>query len=189
MAFQEDVFRDNVTRKRGRCDMFGFGNKKKAAQDKALQALDGTVGAGLMNAPKPTPEFWREPYVLGLIFGISGAIATLANLGTQDKGDVIHECLRQMSGEKGLELPRLMAQLMDSRESAFVNASERGARLMVMIEKRQVIGEDSDIMVARGMALADPHSPPNDAQAVLEHLTVMWVVQPVGVLARANGLI
>ncbi len=172
--------------------IFGLGKRAKA-KDAALQGTRTVFQSNLLRVDLP-PGFWENSYVMGVIYGMSMTIATLASgngLGKQDLGAITLEVLTEISGGNQFELGQRMAYLVQAKVPNFALASERAARLAVMYNNKQVIGDDNDIRVAREQARANRDlyvslgTPTDGINDVLAELNDIWIQKP---LAAALGL-
>ncbi|MBB4229322.1 hypothetical protein [Rhizobium mongolense] len=114
--------------------MFGWGTSKYvdevATGTSNLISLLDTVGVG-----QPA-HFWREPYVLGYLFGTASMLLGIASKGKirgEKAGDLINQIFQRIGGVKGDQIVQEIMSNLRSRDTAFTMATERGSEIVAFL--------------------------------------------------------
>lgn len=114
--------------------MFGFGNarlvREVAAGTFNLVSLLDAAGVG------QPPRFWRDPYVLGYLYGTASmllAIATNFKNRAEKVGGLIDKIFIEFTGPRGIQVTSDIYRLLLSRDSQFIDAARISSQIAAYI--------------------------------------------------------
>lgn len=132
--------------------MFGFGRVAKV-QKACVEALQPFVLRPAALGPWP-PEFWRDPYVVGFLVYVMGAMMNLTSggkLSTQDRGTVLIATLKEVGGYSPDFMDRV-ALFSEARDPDFMLGGRNAETVVTYVMNLHPMPGDPD--VARATELA-----------------------------------
>ncbi|WP_370675530.1 hypothetical protein [Pleomorphomonas sp. PLEO] len=158
--------------------MFGFGNERLVREVSSgtfnLVSLLDIAGVG------QPPRFWRDPYVLGYLFGTASMLLAIGSKFKShgDKiGPLIEKIFREFSGPRGNQVTSDLSHLLLSRNGQFLDAARISSQIAAYVYGLKQDDLDARVYVAiakggeRALALGSDLS----ERAIKQHVYDVFV--------------
>jgi hypothetical protein len=114
--------------------MFGWGTSKYV-EEVAIGTSNLISSLDVAGVGQPA-GFWRDPYVLGYLFGTSSmllAIVCKGKIRGEKAGDLISQVFRRLVGVRGDQIVQAVSSNLHSKDTLFTMAGERGSEVVAFV--------------------------------------------------------